>query len=65
VHILVVEDDRRMSALLQQALTEECHTGANAMDGRVALAMATASIFDLILLRLAAIPSPNLQTAPL
>jgi DNA-binding response OmpR family regulator len=50
VHILVVEDDRRMSALLEQALNEEGHTVTSAGDGRTALAMADEGAFDLIIL---------------
>ena len=50
MRILVVEDDRRMAALLRQGLTEEGHAVTIAADGRTALAMAAAAQFDLILL---------------
>jgi len=50
VRILVVEDDRRMSALLDQALTEEGHTPQLAHDGRTALAIASTGDFDLVIL---------------
>jgi DNA-binding response OmpR family regulator len=46
----VVEDDRRMSALLQQALAEEGHLVAAATDGRTGLSMALCAAFDLIIL---------------
>jgi DNA-binding response OmpR family regulator len=50
MRILVVEDDRRMAALLRQGLTEEGHAVTVAGDGRTALAMTAASEFDLVIL---------------
>jgi DNA-binding response OmpR family regulator len=50
VNILVVEDDRRMSALLEQALAEEGHAVTAAADGRTALSIAGCGAFDIIVL---------------
>lgn len=48
--ILVVEDDRRMAALLCQGLTEEGHSVVVASEGRGGLAAAETGGFDLLLL---------------
>jgi DNA-binding response OmpR family regulator len=50
MHILVVEDEPRMAALLRSALTEEGHHATVAGDGETALGMAAASLFDVIVL---------------
>ncbi len=48
--ILVVEDERRMAALLRQGLTEDGHRITLAADGRDALGLAETGAFDLIVL---------------
>jgi len=50
MRILVVEDEARMSDLLQQGLTEEGHVVHVAKDGSEGLATALASAFDVIVL---------------
>ena len=50
MQILVVEDERRMAELLEQALHEEGHQVALARDGREAFEIARCSPFDVILL---------------
>ena len=50
MRILVVEDERRMSALLSQGLSEEGHAVTVATDGREGLSLAENGVFDLILL---------------
>ena len=50
MQILVVEDERRMAELLEQALHEEGHQVALARDGREALEIAQCSPFDVIIL---------------
>jgi DNA-binding response OmpR family regulator len=50
VQILVVEDDRRMAALLEQGLVEEGHRVVLAADGQEGLAMAQSGPFDAIIL---------------
>jgi len=50
MRILVVEDERKMAGLLRQGLTEEGHTVTLAHEGRIALSMALAAEFDLIIL---------------
>ena len=50
MQILVVEDDRRMAALLQQGLSEEGHCVVLAKDGPEGLAIAQATAFDAIVL---------------
>lgn len=50
VRILVVEDERRLAALLRQALQEEGHVVTLAFEGRSGLAMAQAAAFDLLML---------------
>ncbi|HXB69352.1 MAG TPA: response regulator transcription factor [Candidatus Acidoferrales bacterium] len=50
MHILVVEDERRLAELLRQALQEEGHVVTLAFDGREGLAMAQAGAFDLLIL---------------
>jgi DNA-binding response OmpR family regulator len=50
MRILVVEDDRKLGALLQQGLEEDGFEVALARDGEEALAQAGAAEFDLILL---------------
>ena len=50
MRVLVVEDDRRMSHLLEQALREEGYVVATAGNGRDGFEMAAGSGFDLIVL---------------
>lgn len=50
MRVLVVEDDRRMSQLLLQALREEGYLVAAAFTGRDGFEMAVGSTFDLIVL---------------
>jgi DNA-binding response OmpR family regulator len=50
VRILVVEDDRRMAALLDQGLTEEGHHVVLAHDGQDGLTIAMSASFDAIVL---------------
>jgi two-component system response regulator MprA len=50
VQILVVEDDRRMAALLQRGLSEEGHSVVLAKDGPEGLAIAQSTAFDAIVL---------------
>ena len=50
MHILVVEDERRMAELLRQGLEEEGHAVVLAADGREGLAMAQSHSFDAIVL---------------
>jgi DNA-binding response OmpR family regulator len=50
VRILVVEDEQRMSALLQQGLAEEGHQVYVASDGAQGLAIAQSSAFDVLIL---------------
>ncbi|WP_404369725.1 response regulator transcription factor [Sphingomonas sp. MMS24-J45] len=48
--ILIVEDDHRAAKLLAAALTEIGHTPVVATDGRAALSLASAEMFDAVLL---------------
>ena len=48
--LLVVEDEKRMGALLCKGLTEEGHTVTCATDGRSGLDMAANYDFDVIIL---------------
>ena len=50
MRILVVEDDRRMAALLDQGLTEEGHHVVLAHDGQDGLTIAMSASFDAIVL---------------
>jgi len=50
MHLLLVEDDPRMSALLQRGLTEEGHVVDRASTGQKALEVSAASEFDAIVL---------------
>ena len=50
MRVLVVEDDARLSAVLEQALTEAGHRVTTAGDGRNGLELATLETFDTILL---------------
>ena len=52
MHILAVEDEAAMAALLQSALSEEGHLVTLAMDGGKALQFGQTNRFDLILLDL-------------
>jgi two-component system OmpR family response regulator len=52
MQILIVEDERRMAALLRSALAEEGHQVIVSSDGATALDMALSTTFDLILLDL-------------
>jgi DNA-binding response OmpR family regulator len=48
--LLIVEDEKRMVALLHKGLTEEGHTVACATDGGAGLELATTGEFDVIIL---------------
>src|ERR1700736_6341413 len=50
MHILVVEDERRLARLLQEALEEEAHVVELSFDGDEALDLALARTYDLIVL---------------
>jgi DNA-binding response OmpR family regulator len=50
MRLLVVEDERKMSELLRQGLTEDGHSVTVAVEGRQGLAMAEAAEFDVIVL---------------
>jgi DNA-binding response OmpR family regulator len=50
MRILVVEDDRKVGAFLEQGLRDECFHVERAWDGPDALVKARASSFDIILL---------------
>jgi len=50
MRILIVEDDRRMAALLEQGLTEEGHRVVLVQDGQEGLAVAMSGSFDVIVL---------------
>ena len=52
MHILVVEDERRLAAILRRVLTEERHTVDLAYDGNSGLEMATSDSYDLVMLDL-------------
>ncbi|MDP9372420.1 MAG: response regulator transcription factor [Chloroflexota bacterium] len=50
MHILVVEDERRLAALLRRVLTEERHAVDLAYDGDAGLDLATSGTYDLVVL---------------
>ena len=50
MHILVVEDDRRLAAVMHKALVEAQHTAEVAHDGAGGEDMATGAAYDLIVL---------------
>src|SRR5438270_12782670 len=50
MHILVVEDERRLARLLQEALEEESHVVELAFDGEEALDLGLGRTYDLIVL---------------
>jgi DNA-binding response OmpR family regulator len=52
VHVLIVEDEKRMAELLKSGLEEENHSVSQAFDGRAALEMAQALEYDAIVLDL-------------
>jgi DNA-binding response OmpR family regulator len=52
MHILIVEDERKMAELLKKGLEEENHSVTLAHDGRAALEMAEALEYDAIVLDL-------------
>jgi len=52
MRLLVIEDERRMAALLKRGLEEEGYAVSVALDGAGGLAMARSSEFDLIVLDL-------------
>lgn len=52
MHILVVEDERRLAALLRRVLTEERHVVDLAYDGREGLNLAGSGTYDLVVLDL-------------
>ena len=56
--ILVVEDEPRMSALIEQTLQEDGHQVVLASDGREGFEIARASAFDVIVLDVM-LPSMN------
>src|SRR5215472_2375289 len=52
MHILVVEDERKMAALLRRVLIEERHTVDLAYDGRTGLDLALSGTYDVMILDL-------------
>ncbi|MBV8551055.1 MAG: response regulator transcription factor [Acidobacteriaceae bacterium] len=50
MRVLIIEDEERMAALLEQGLTEEGHSVHLARNGEAGLALAQASSFDVIVL---------------
>jgi DNA-binding response OmpR family regulator len=50
MHILLVEDERRLAALMSRRLLEERHTADVIRDGITGLALATNAGYDLIVL---------------
>jgi DNA-binding response OmpR family regulator len=52
MHILIVEDERRLANLLQRVLTEERHIVDTAYDGTNGLALAESKEYDLLVLDL-------------
>ena len=50
MRIVVVEDERRMAALLRQGLTEDGHVVSSALNGPDGFSMAATNGFDLIIL---------------
>lgn len=52
MHILIVEDERRLATLLRRVLTEERYTADIAFDGEAGLEMALAKPYDLLVLDL-------------
>ena len=52
MHVLIVEDEKKMAGLLKKGLEEENHSVSLAFDGREALEMAQALEFDAIVLDL-------------
>ncbi len=52
MHILIVEDEKKMAGLLKEGLEEENHSACLAFDGRTALELAASSEFDVIVLDL-------------
>jgi DNA-binding response OmpR family regulator len=52
MHVLIVEDEKKMASLLKKGLEEENHSVTLAFDGRTALEMAQGLEFDAIVLDL-------------
>jgi DNA-binding response OmpR family regulator len=52
MRVLIVEDEKKMAALLKEGLEEENHSVSTAFDGRAGLEFATSSDFDAIILDL-------------
>jgi DNA-binding response OmpR family regulator len=52
MHVLIVEDEKKMAELLKKGLEEENHSVSLAFDGRDALEMAQSSEYDAIVLDL-------------
>jgi len=52
MHILVVEDEQRLAALLRRVLTEERHTVDVAHDGEIGYDLAASDTYDLVVLDL-------------
>jgi DNA-binding response OmpR family regulator len=50
MRVLIIEDDRAMSGLLQKGLEEEQHVVSSALDGRTGLELAKTYQFDVIVL---------------
>jgi two-component system OmpR family response regulator len=50
MRVLIIEDDRMMSGLLQRGLHEEQHVVSSALDGRTGLELAKSYQFDVIVL---------------
>ncbi len=61
MHVLVVEDERRLAGLVQQALTEEGHVAEVAFDGEEGLDLALSGSYDVIVLdwMLPKLPGPE------
>jgi DNA-binding response OmpR family regulator len=52
MHILIVEDERKMAALLRRVLTEERHSVDLAYDGPTGLDLALSDTYDVMILDL-------------
>lgn len=50
MHILIIEDERKLASVIQRVLSEEHHTAEIALDGPTGLALALANRYDVIIL---------------
>src|ERR1700752_5327613 len=64
MHVLIVEDEKKMASLLKRGLEEENHSVTLAFDGRTALDMAQGLEFDAIVLDLMLPGVDGFQVAP-